>query len=90
MNKKVIYAKLQTEAHVPSAGGLGTVFPPQSKTLEHLSMTALESVLSISFTYRGVKKELLVPYGNVVLMEVAPSDSDRPPLYQVLNTPSVN
>lgn len=70
MLKKVVYARLQTEAYVTGAGSLGTVFPPQSKTLEGLDMSVEEVGLTIKFTYRGFKKELLIPLGNVVLMEV--------------------
>lgn len=69
---KVIYAKLQTEAYIPGAGALGTTFPPNTKTLENLTMTADDTTLAVSFTYRGLKKKLLIPFGNVILMEVAP------------------
>ncbi len=75
MHRKVTYARLQTEAYVVGAGGLGSVFPSQSKTLENLTMLAQDSTLSIAFTYRGLKKELLIPYANVVLMEVAPENN---------------
>ena len=72
MNRIVTYARLQTEAYIPGTGGLGTVFPPPGKTLENLVMTALDSAMYISFNYKGIARELLVPYGNVVLMELSP------------------
>jgi len=75
MSRKVTYARLQTNAYVVGAGELGTVFPIPNKTLENLSMSAQDGALSISFRYRGLAKELLIPYGNVVLMEVSPEAS---------------
>lgn len=75
MSRKVKYARLQTNAYVVGAGELGTVFPLPNKTLDNLSMTTQDSGLNISFTYRGLQKELLIPYGNVVIMELAPEPS---------------
>lgn len=76
MNRTVLYARLQTEAYVVGAGSLGNVFPSQSKTLKNLSMTALDQGLNISFEYSGLKKELLIPLANVILMELAPESND--------------
>lgn len=77
MARKVIYARLQTEAYVPGAGGLGTVFPSQTKTLEGLEMTSGDGSLIMSFTYRGLKKELEIPKTNVVVMELAPEEAKK-------------
>lgn len=76
-NRTVTYARLQTEAYVVGAGGLGTVFPPLGKTFDNISMKTTDLGLSISFLYKGLKKELLIPYGNVVLMELAPEDKKK-------------
>ena len=72
VNRTVTYARLQTEAYVVGAGGLGTVFPPMGKTFESLNMQTTDLGLNISFLYKGLRKELLIPYGNVVLMELEP------------------
>jgi hypothetical protein len=81
-----MYAKLQTEAYVPGAGSLGTTFPSNTKTLENLSMVTHDTSLSITFTYRGIKKELLVPHTNVVLMDVAPEESPKSPSPAIVGT----
>lgn len=75
MSKKVIYARLQTEAYIPGIGSLGIVLPPQSKSLENLEMTATEYGLSVEFLYAARKTEVLVPYGNIVVMSVMPEKS---------------
>lgn len=77
MNRKVVYARLHAGAYVPGAGELGTTFPSQSKTLENLSMNTAELGLHISFTYRGVNKEVIIPAANVIIMELA---TDEKPL----------
>lgn len=74
MNRKVIYARLHQGAYAPGAGELGSVFPPQSKTLENLNLTAVDQGLIIDFTYRGIKQELLVPSANIVIMSLAPEE----------------
>ncbi len=79
MSRKVTYARLQTEAYVTGAGSLGNVFPSQNKTLESLSMSTQVEGLNISFIYRGLKKELLIPYANVIIMELAPVEESKKP-----------
>ena len=74
VNRKVTYARLQTEAYVVGAGGLGTVFPPLGKTFDKLTMNTSDLGLSIKFLYKGLQKDLLIPYGNVVLMELEPEE----------------
>jgi hypothetical protein len=73
MSRKVTYARLQTSAYVPGAGELGNVIPSPNKTLESLEMAATDAGLEIKFTYKGLKKDILVPYANVVLVELAPA-----------------
>jgi hypothetical protein len=70
-NRAVKYARLQTNAYVVGAGELGTVFPPQTKVLEGLTMAVSDLGLMISFKYQGHTKELLIPLANVSLMELA-------------------
>jgi hypothetical protein len=33
--------------------------------------------LTLHFTYRGFKKELYIPFGNVILMELAPEEAPK-------------
>lgn len=73
-NRTVTYARLQTEAYVVGAGGLGTVFPPLGKTFDKLTMNTTDLGLNIRFLYKGLQKDLLIPYGNVVLLELAPEE----------------
>lgn len=75
MNRKVKYARLQTGMYIPGlTGELGNTLPPSNKTLDNLDMTALEASLLVSFTYKGIKKEILIPYGNVVLADLVPEE----------------
>jgi hypothetical protein len=76
MNRAVTYARLQTNAYIVGAGELGTVFPVPNKTLDGLTMNTSKEGLSIKFAYRGIRKELLIPYGNVILMELAPDTKE--------------
>lgn len=76
-NRIVTYARLQTEAYVVGVGGLGTVFPPLNKTLDNINMKTTELGLSVTFVYSGAKKELLIPYGNVALMELTLEDKKK-------------
>lgn len=71
MSRKVTYARFHQNLYVPGAGELGTVFPPNTKTLENLSMTAEKEGLYISFIYKALKTELLIPLANVSIMTLA-------------------
>ena len=73
-HKKVLYARLQTAIDVPNAMGLGLVFPNQSKTLSDLVMSTDDSVLNVSFSFRGIKKNILIPLSNVVVLDLAPEE----------------
>lgn len=76
MNRKVLYAKLQTRAFLPGAGDLGDVFPSPNKALDNLSMVSYGADgLTVSFTYRGIKKEMWVPSSNVAFADLAPEPS---------------
>lgn len=71
MNRKVKYARLQTGMYIPGlTGELGTVLPPQNKTLDNLVMTAFESGIIVDFSYKGTNKSILIPYGNLVLADL--------------------
>lgn len=72
MSRKVTYARLQTLMHVPGVCQLDPVFPQPNKTLDKLEMSTQETALFIEFVYKGQKVELLIPYGNVVGMRLAP------------------
>lgn len=78
MNRRVIYARLQTAGYLPSVGDLGLVFPSQTKTMDNLIMTSTPDGLHVQFSYRGFNKELLIPPANVVLMELAPEEKKKP------------
>ena len=73
--RKVRYARTHQGLHVPGAGDLGNVFPPQSKTLSNLEMTIDELGLHISFEYKKLKNEILVPSANVVLASLFPEEA---------------
>lgn len=75
MSRKVTYARLQTAMHVPGVCQLDPVFPQANKTLDGLEMTAQETALNITFVYKGEKVEVLIPYGNVVGMRLAPESA---------------
>lgn len=77
MNRKVTYARLHQNAYVPGAGELGNVLPPQSKTLDHLSMTAVDSGLILAFTYKGIHLEALIPSANVIIMTLAKEENNN-------------
>jgi len=75
MNRQVKYARMQTGVYIPGlAGELGTVFPPSNKTLDNLTMVTTVEGLHISFIYKNVGKELLIPYANVALMDLLPEE----------------
>lgn len=72
MNRKVSYARLHQGAHIPSAGELGTVFPPTTKALNKLDMSVNDSGLVLSFIYNREQHEVFVPLANVVIMKLLP------------------
>lgn len=78
--RKVTYARVHQDLYVPNAGSLGNVFPPQSKTLDGLSMSSEPNSgnLVIKFAYRGIANEILIPSANVVLMLLAPEEVSQP------------
>lgn len=80
MSRKVSYARTHQNVHVPHTGELGNVFPPQSKTLENLTMTVDSMGLTIEFTFKGLKQELLIPSANVVIMRLLPEEKPVTPI----------
>lgn len=73
MGRSVTYARLHGNAYAPGVGELGNVFPSQSKTLDGLTMTTTDLGLSMEFSYKGVRHELLVPSANIVIMSLGPA-----------------
>lgn len=74
MIRRVLYARTHASVYLPGVGELGNTFPSQSKTLDNLHMSVSEIGLSISFTYKGINKEGLIPSANVMAMELAPEE----------------
>ncbi len=72
MNRKVSYARFHAELFFPGTSELGIVLPPMRKTLTDLEMTALPEGLLVKFSYKGLKKEVLIPHANIVNMELVP------------------
>lgn len=73
MSRKVTYAKLHHPLFIPGIGELGSVFPPQSKTLSGLSMEVDENLnLTLSFKHTGVEREAGVPAATVAGVLYAP------------------
>jgi len=73
--KKVVYARLQTNAYAPGVGEMKNTFPPSDKTLNDLEMWLTENEnLEIKFTYKGLKKYLHVPAANVAMLDLAITD----------------
>jgi hypothetical protein len=86
MHRQVKYARLQTALDLPgTVGGLGTTLPPTNKTLFDLKMEALDGGLLVNFDFLPpgamskvrMHKEILVPYPNVVLMELLPEERKK-------------
>ncbi len=74
MSRKVEYARTHQGVYVPDAGELGSTFPPQSKTLDNLTMHTDHLGLLLSFTYRGKHKEVIIPSANVIALVLAPEE----------------
>lgn len=77
MNRKITYARLHQNGYAPGVGELGNTFPPQSKTLEGLSMEVAVEGLYMTFLYKGIRQELLVPLANIIMMTLAPEDTNK-------------
>ena len=69
---KVIYAKLQTPFFSPGTGELGTVFPPQGKTLSELDMVKTVDGVEITFKYNARNQRIFIPNANLVGASLAP------------------
>lgn len=83
MFRKVLYARFHQTIYSPGAGDLGNVFPPQSKTLEGLSMRSTDQGLLAAFAYKGIKNEILIPFPNIVILSLAPEEKPEPVLKAV-------
>lgn len=73
MSRKVLNARLHTNLFVQGAGQLGDTLPPGTKTLSKLEMelTAHEG-LSVKFVAQGKPFEILIPAGNISMLNLAP------------------
>ncbi len=75
LSRRVKHVRLQTNVHIPGVGELGAVFPPQVKALNDLEMSTDESGhVNVKFSFMSIKKELLIPTGNIVFIELLPED----------------
>lgn len=72
MNKKVTYARFHQSVYVPGLGELGTVLPPQHKTLDNVTMTSTDHGLHVTSGLKGRGVEFLIPSANIVIMVLAP------------------
>jgi hypothetical protein len=75
--KKVLYARLHTEAYTPMVGAIGLVLPPVAKTFADLEMTSDGLNLTVRFGFKGFPVELLIPHGNISMMVVEPTESKK-------------
>lgn len=69
MSQKVKHAIFQTDLFVKGVGTLGRTLPSGTKTLV-LSMFTQPEGLRLEFTQGGSVIKALVPYANVVIMEL--------------------
>lgn len=85
MNKKVRYARFQTSLFMPGINELGSVLPPINKQIQDLSMATTSIGLLVSLTLNGQPKAFIVPYGNIIGMELEPEQDNRAKLKAVVN-----
>lgn len=72
MIRKVSYARFHKELFFTGTSELGIVMPPMRKTLDDLEMITDPDGLIIKFRYKGIKKEAMVPWSNIVNLELHP------------------
>jgi hypothetical protein len=84
VNRKVTYVRLHESAYSPATGDLGVVLPSQTKTMDNLSMHVEEIGLFLTFSFRGIRCEMLVPMANVKNMLLAPEDKPPTPAAKVV------
>lgn len=75
MNRRVTFARLHQNIHLPGAGELGNTLPPSSKTLNNLVMTFVDAGLVVKFSYNRINSELLIPAANVAVASLAPEEA---------------
>lgn len=73
MSRKVIYTKFHQDLFVPGLGGVGFTLPSTAKSFD-LNMFTSEHGLMLELSFRGLKFDVVVPYANVVLMQLAPEE----------------
>lgn len=76
-SRKVTYVRFQTPLYIPNVGDLGNVQPGANKNLNELSMVSEDTFITMTFSFKGIKKELRVPHGNIVAMELAPEEPKK-------------
>jgi hypothetical protein len=71
--RKVSHARFQTNLFLPGLGEIGNVLPSYTKTFSGLDMTTSPDGLVIKFNVPSTKaqKEVLVPFANIVFMELS-------------------
>lgn len=71
--KKVSYAKTHSDIFIPGIGSLTQTLPPQTRNV-HLDMFQSVNGLLLKASFQGVKAQAVIPYANVVLMVLDPSE----------------
>jgi hypothetical protein len=70
-SKKVTCAKFHQSLWTPSTGELGNTLPAKGKTIDKLDMQATDAGLIVSGLYNKRLFSALVPYGNIVVLELS-------------------
>lgn len=73
-------AKTVTRAHfhqsvfVTDLGNLGSSLPSNGRTIDGLKMSTSDEGLVVEGSWRGKKAKAVIPYANIVIMELDPKD----------------
>jgi hypothetical protein len=80
MAKRIVtYARLHQNYYSPGVGEMKGTFPSTDKSLDNLVMETDERAnLELTFTFRGLKKHILIPAANVAGMDLAPVVAPAP------------
>lgn len=74
----VTHVKLQTAMHLPKVGEMGNTLPSVTKTVEGLSMYLTAEGLYVQGSRQGKSFKSVIPYGNIVIMELGAKEEDAP------------
>lgn len=70
--REVTFLRLHNSLHIPGLGDIGSVFPPQNRTVESVVMTAVAEGVVIELKVKGSHAEILVTPGNILLAKLGP------------------